>query len=646
MKRGIKFLIAIGACSLAISGLAACSPHDYHTYGEWTVEREATCTEDGAKYRVCSCGDRDKAVIEKLGHDIVVDEETPATCQTAGREAGTHCARCGETVSGRAEIAQLAHNYGEWTVTKVPTKTAVGSARHTCSLGNHTDEVELPVITDTAVWTITKTDKVTTYESEYMNFKMVEPTVSGADFIAGLDDEYVVGDEVKFRLNVDTNLYAVLVTVDGQEIQPTGNNYVTTATEELSINVKTSRKWLNYASDPNTVKETDVLGNDHAVTVTNGGWAFGTFKFDSAENWYVKVDWSRAVAAKMNVSLAAFKSHASPMGTGAYAFNLSNNNNNYNLLMKNYGADNAWNFNNQEHSWWNVETMHHASIPSSTSLKLEMIVLGRSYYFYVNGRYVASKSFASVQNTIPGFITGGCGDTTAITFKNIEYTSNLDEVTAKFNSLSPTMMRGFVGTGGTINTAHTAMVNFNNATNDTAPTYTEQDGLKIVYNNNQGKWAEDKMSDYQILSGDFLMEFDYTPSSISTADSGNSAALRFDFVNSTNFGNEAILGQINFNSNWAQNVESTANKLGFRVFNDTKDNALDWSDISDYGVHVYIKREIVEGKAKWTFVYTSHKDNTVARTETVENDMTYDGIIYLRNVNIAGTYSNMKIGTL
>ena len=45
-----------------------------HSFGEWTVTREATCTEDGSRERVCECGEKETEVIAALGHDFVNGE--------------------------------------------------------------------------------------------------------------------------------------------------------------------------------------------------------------------------------------------------------------------------------------------------------------------------------------------------------------------------------------------------------------------------------------------------------------------------------------------------------------------------------------------------------------------------------------------
>lgn len=56
-----------------------------------------------------------------------------ATCTEKGQTAGTKCLGCGEIVSGCEEIPALGHSYGAWKQTKVPTCTAQGTEKRTCT---------------------------------------------------------------------------------------------------------------------------------------------------------------------------------------------------------------------------------------------------------------------------------------------------------------------------------------------------------------------------------------------------------------------------------------------------------------------------------------------------------------------------------
>ena len=87
---------------------------------------DATCTEAGnSEYWSCGrCGkffsdekceheiDKDSWIVDKLGHDYVVDEGTAkaSTCTEDGKEADQKCSRCDSVIEG-ARIEKLAHDW-------------------------------------------------------------------------------------------------------------------------------------------------------------------------------------------------------------------------------------------------------------------------------------------------------------------------------------------------------------------------------------------------------------------------------------------------------------------------------------------------------------------------------------------------------
>ena len=81
-----------------------------HEYGEWTVTKEATCTEAGEQTRTCAkCGDVETKAIDALGHKWGEWETTKkATCQEKGEKTRT-CERCGEVDT--KEIKKADHKY-------------------------------------------------------------------------------------------------------------------------------------------------------------------------------------------------------------------------------------------------------------------------------------------------------------------------------------------------------------------------------------------------------------------------------------------------------------------------------------------------------------------------------------------------------
>ena len=103
-----------------------------HIYGDWAVTKEATCTEDGIKEKVCSaCGNKITDTIPANGHswdeEFTVDKE--ATCTEEGSKS-RHCANCDEK-KDITVIPITAHEY-EWDVTKTPTHTEDGEKALVC----------------------------------------------------------------------------------------------------------------------------------------------------------------------------------------------------------------------------------------------------------------------------------------------------------------------------------------------------------------------------------------------------------------------------------------------------------------------------------------------------------------------------------
>ena len=103
-----------------------------HSFGKWTVEREATCTEEGYRYRYCElCGMLDEGVLEKTGHDWSKWKVTKeATCVKKGERTRT-CSVCGKK---ETEEFYDEHTFGSWTMTKEPTCTEKGEREHTCKV--------------------------------------------------------------------------------------------------------------------------------------------------------------------------------------------------------------------------------------------------------------------------------------------------------------------------------------------------------------------------------------------------------------------------------------------------------------------------------------------------------------------------------
>ena len=107
------------------------SGKEAHSFGDWTVTKEATEEAEGSKERSCSvCGYKAIEAIEKLAHTHKF-----ATDWTKDETNHWHAATCEHTteVSGKA-----AHSFGDWIVTKEATEEAEGSRERSCTVCGYT----------------------------------------------------------------------------------------------------------------------------------------------------------------------------------------------------------------------------------------------------------------------------------------------------------------------------------------------------------------------------------------------------------------------------------------------------------------------------------------------------------------------------
>lgn len=133
-----------------------------HTYGTWTEQKAANCTETGwLKYRQCTicsvyeyidgensltCASTEydaKIKLAALGHNCGVwTAEVPATCSTTGTKGHKTCSRCEKNFDfNDNEIADLTiekdltvHDFGTWKTEESATCSATGTKGHkTCA---------------------------------------------------------------------------------------------------------------------------------------------------------------------------------------------------------------------------------------------------------------------------------------------------------------------------------------------------------------------------------------------------------------------------------------------------------------------------------------------------------------------------------
>ena len=140
LEEDMKNVISVFIVLCILCTLIACSTpsadvetqaHHIHSFGEWTITKNATCTEPGEQERLCSCGEKQTQTISSTGHsfgDWTVVKD--ASCVESGVEECI-CSNCGEKKT--QPIAISGHSYGDWIVTKAVTCTEDGEQEKTCS---------------------------------------------------------------------------------------------------------------------------------------------------------------------------------------------------------------------------------------------------------------------------------------------------------------------------------------------------------------------------------------------------------------------------------------------------------------------------------------------------------------------------------
>lgn len=87
------------------------TPEHTHSFGEWSVTKNATCTEDGVKTRYCNCGEKQSETVPTINHTEVIDEAVAPTCTDLGKTEGSHCSTCGLVLVQQDVIPTISHSY-------------------------------------------------------------------------------------------------------------------------------------------------------------------------------------------------------------------------------------------------------------------------------------------------------------------------------------------------------------------------------------------------------------------------------------------------------------------------------------------------------------------------------------------------------
>lgn len=117
-----------------------------HTFSEWYVLTEPTCTKEGIQARDCVvCSFRETASIPHAGHEYII-EIMPPSC-TARGYTSHYCPGCGDRF--RTDYTEpLGHRYDAGVIIREPTLTAMGRIKYTCIGCADTYQETIPMLTN------------------------------------------------------------------------------------------------------------------------------------------------------------------------------------------------------------------------------------------------------------------------------------------------------------------------------------------------------------------------------------------------------------------------------------------------------------------------------------------------------------------
>ncbi len=248
-----------------------------HSYGDWTVTEEPTCTGNGSREKECSiCGDKVTESVPATGHtwedDYTVDEE--ATCTEDGSES-IHCAVCDEIKEGTSRaISKTGHSYGDWKTVTEATYDETGLKERVCTLCG---DVQQEVIEKKQRVSIRNASVV--IPNQTYTGKALEPkaTVTVDGTVLSSDSDYTIA----YTNNTNAGTATVTITGKGSytgavdqtfTIAKAAQNFTVKAASSINVG-KTTKVTVSGAKE--TPKFTFTSSNTKVATVNSAGTVTG-----------------------------------------------------------------------------------------------------------------------------------------------------------------------------------------------------------------------------------------------------------------------------------------------------------------------------------------------------------------------------------
>lgn len=158
-----------------------------HKYGAWEITVEPDLTTAGKAKRTCECGDIDEVDVPAL-ENASVWTKAPVVRASHDEEGLVKYTSGYGTVE--KTVAKGEHSWSGWKIVTAPTAAVKGEAARFCTTDGckSTETAELPVLTDTTVWTASvtaatcTTPEITTYTSVYGTVTVETAAANGHNF--------------------------------------------------------------------------------------------------------------------------------------------------------------------------------------------------------------------------------------------------------------------------------------------------------------------------------------------------------------------------------------------------------------------------------------------------------------------------------
>ncbi len=199
---------------------------------------------------------------ESSGSSSSSGTSSSSSSSSASSSGSSSSASSGSSESSSSESSIHTHVYGNtYTITVQPTLTTTGKATHKCESDDAIQEVEVPALSDTAVWTKTTVKEPTHTEDGEDDYSSVYGTVKVT--IAKKSDEHVYGTE--YTITTEPTLTSAGKATRKCESDDATEEVEIPALSDASVWTKTTVKEPTHTED-GTDKYTSIYGTVEVAT--------------------------------------------------------------------------------------------------------------------------------------------------------------------------------------------------------------------------------------------------------------------------------------------------------------------------------------------------------------------------------------------